>query len=204
MKKKKISSFLPSDVPGVEILPTKSLLGKRAADIASIHCHEVKLASQYSLSVPGSMSAFENKLAMHNFPIIAAGCIGIGQAALNKAVAYAKERSTFGKPIAQHQAVSFMLADMARMIEVAKILTFKAALACDRNLDEPALYFSAKAYAQDMVMSVTTDAVQILGAYGYTKEYAVEKLMRDAKMAQLFYGSSEAIKVKVGEALLAE
>ena len=146
--------------------------------------------------------SFADLVSCHNAPVIAAGCIGVARAALAHAIAYAKERRAFGKPIAEHQGVAFMIADMARIIEAGRLMVWKAAGACDSGSKNPALAEAAKAYAKEAVMSVTTDAVQIFGGYGYSREYPVEKLMRDAKVYQLFSGTDETTKGKLGRALL--
>lgn len=195
---------LPADVSGIELVDCPVLVGRKAADLASVTCHSVKITSNLRLSIKGGRKLLSEVLSRYNFPIIAATCVGVAQAALESACAYAKGRQAFGKAIAEHQAVSFMLADMVRAVEVARILAFTAAAASDSNYFCPSICLSAKSYAQEVVMKVTTSAVQVLGGYGYTSEYAVSKLMRDAKLCQLMYGTSESIKSEMGWALIAE
>jgi acyl-CoA dehydrogenase len=193
---------LPGDAAGVKTTASKALLGRRASDITSIECDKVKLAQDFRLDSDGKREAFVAQLKRLSFPLIAAGCVGVAKAALAHATTYAGQRQTFGKPIAQHQGVAFMLADMARAIEAARLLMWRAAKACDAEVEGETLGLAALAYAQEMAMSVTTDAVQIFGGYGYSKEYPVEKLMRDAKAYQLFGGTPFTAKGALGRFLL--
>jgi acyl-CoA dehydrogenase len=193
---------LPSDAGGVKATTGSAGLGRRASDIASIECDKVKLAEDCRLDSGGQRGAFVAQLRRLSFPLVAAGCVGVAKAALAHASIYAGQRQTFGKPIAQHQGVSFMLADMVRAIEAARLLTWRAAKACDAGVEGECLALAALAYAQEATMSVTTDAVQIFGGYGYSKEYPVEKLMRDAKAYQLFGGTALAAKGELGRSLL--
>ncbi len=122
-------------------------------------------------------------------PWIAAGAAGVIRRALEESRAYSLERKTFGVPIAQHQAIQFMLAEMAIAYETTRLLYHKAAWAVDQGEPDSIVSSYAKAYGADAAMRVTTDAVQIFGGYGYTKEYPVEKLMRDAKLLQIYEGT---------------
>ncbi len=123
-------------------------------------------------------------------PTTAAGAVGLAQRALDEAAEYARTRETMGVVIGKHQAIGHLLADMAIAVEAARLLTWKAAWAADRGeRNLPAAY--AKAFAADTAMKVTTDAVQIFGGYGYMAEYPVEKLMRDAKIYQIYEGTSQ-------------
>jgi acyl-CoA dehydrogenase len=146
------------------------------------------------------------KVAMKTFdrsrPWIAAAAAGLIRRALDESRAYSLERKTFGAPIAQHQAVQFMLAEMAISYEATRLLTHKAAWQVDSG-DLSAITSSyAKAYGADAAMRATTDAVQIFGGYGYTKEYPVEKLMRDAKLLQIYEGTSQIQRVVIARNLL--
>ena len=147
------------------------------------------------------------KIAMMTFdrsrPWIAAGAAGVIRRALEESRAYALERKTFGVPIAQHQAVQFMLAEMAIAYEATRLLCHKAAWNVDRGELDSIVSAYAKAYGADSAMSVTTDAVQIFGGYGYTKEYPVEKLMRDAKLLQIYEGTSQIQRMVIAKNLLA-
>jgi acyl-CoA dehydrogenase len=193
---------LPSKTSGLSLLASPVNLGRRACDLASVTCSGVELAERHRIRFSGDRHSFANQVSCYNSPVIAAGCVGVAKAALTHAIAYAKERHAFGKPIAEHQGLAFMIADMARMIEAARVMVLRAARACDSGWGNPNLAEAAKAYAKETAMLVTTDAVQIFGGYGYSREYPVEKLMRDAKVYQLFAGTDESIKGNLGRHLL--
>ncbi|MEO5970363.1 MAG: acyl-CoA dehydrogenase family protein, partial [Bdellovibrionia bacterium] len=152
---------------------------------------DVKVPEKYRLGKEGdgfkiAMSAFD-----HTRPAVAAGAVGLARRAMDEAVNYAKTRKAFGQSISNFQAVSFMIADMAKDIEAARMLVYKAAWTIDKGERNTKFAAFAKAFAADMVMRVTTDAVQVLGGYGYSEEYPVEKLMRDAKIYQIYEGTSQ-------------
>ena len=145
------------------------------------------------------------KVAMQTFdrsrPWIAAGACGLIRRALDESRQYALERKTFGVPIAQHQAIQFMIAEMGIAYEATRLLTHKAAWNVDRgDLDNVVSSYS-KAYGADAAMRVATDAVQVFGGYGYTKEYPVEKLMRDAKLLQIYEGTSQIQRMVIARHL---
>jgi acyl-CoA dehydrogenase len=125
----------------------------------------------------------------------------VSQRALDEWVRYAKERQQFGQPIAQFQAIQFMLADMAIEVEAMRLLTYKAAWMIDNGAPAPIVSSYAKAFGADQAMRITTDAVQIFGGYGYMKEYPVEKLMRDAKLLQIYEGTSQVQRVVIARNL---
>jgi alkylation response protein AidB-like acyl-CoA dehydrogenase len=135
-------------------------------------------------------------------PTIGAQALGIAQGAFDHAVSYAKERQQFGQPIARFQGIEFMLADMAMKIEASRLLVYKAASAVVER-DPRVSYYAAiaKAFASDTAMAVTTDAVQILGGYGYVKEYPVERMMRDAKITQIYEGTNQIQRVVIARAV---
>jgi acyl-CoA dehydrogenase len=135
-------------------------------------------------------------------PEIGAIAIGVSQRALDEATRYAKERQQFGQPIAQFQAIQFMLADMAIDVEAMRLLTYKAAWMIDEGAAAPIVSSYAKAFGADHAMRITIDAVQIFGGYGYMKEYPVEKLMRDAKLLQIYEGTSQVQRVVIARNLL--
>ncbi len=135
-------------------------------------------------------------------PWIAAGATGLIRRALEESRAYALERKTFGVPIAQHQAVQFMIAEMAIAYEATRLLCHKAAWAVDQGEIDSVVSSYAKAFGADAAMRVATDAVQIFGGYGYTKEYPVEKLMRDAKLLQIYEGTSQIQRVVIARNVL--
>ncbi|MGE1062076.1 acyl-CoA dehydrogenase [Megasphaera paucivorans] len=133
---------------------------------------------------------------------VAAQALGIGQAALEAAIKYSKEREQFGKPICANQAIAFMLADMATRLEAARLLTYQAADLKGRGLPYSKEAAMAKMYASDAAMSIATDAVQILGGYGYIREYPVERLMRDAKITQIYEGTNQVQRMVISGQLL--
>ncbi|MGA3207586.1 MAG: acyl-CoA dehydrogenase [Dehalococcoidia bacterium] len=133
---------------------------------------------------------------------IAAQAVGIAQGALDHAIKYAKQRVQFGKPIATQQGISFMLANMATKVEAARLMTYRAAFNKSNDLPYAKEAAMAKLFASDAAMSVTTDAVQVFGGYGYSREYPVERLMRDAKITQIYEGTSEAMRMVIGGSIL--
>jgi alkylation response protein AidB-like acyl-CoA dehydrogenase len=135
-------------------------------------------------------------------PMTAILAVGIARAAFEHAARYAKERKQFGQPIGKFQGVQFMLADMATEIESARLLVMRSAAMLDAKLDATLMSSMGKRVAADMAMRVTTDAVQIFGGYGYTKDYPVEKLMRDAKLMQIYEGTSQIQRVVIARELL--
>jgi acyl-CoA dehydrogenase len=128
--------------------------------------------------------------------------VGVAQRALDESVKYAKERQAFGVPIAQHQAIQYMLADMAMSIQAARLLAWQAAWLVDQGLPNTKQAAFAKAFAADSAMRITTDAVQIFGGYGFMKEYPVEKLMRDVKVFQIYEGTSQIQRNIIARELL--
>jgi alkylation response protein AidB-like acyl-CoA dehydrogenase len=136
-------------------------------------------------------------------PTIAAQALGIAQGALDVALAYANEREQFGKPIGHFEGIQFMLADMAMEVEAARLLVYKAASLVEAGDPRMTFFASvAKCYAGDAAMKVTTDAVQILGGYGYMREYPVERMMRDAKITQIYEGTNQIQRVVMARQLL--
>jgi len=133
---------------------------------------------------------------------IAAQAVGIAQGALDAAIKYAKQRVQFGKPIASQQGISFMLANMATKVEAARLMAYRAAYNKSNDLPYSKEAAMAKLFASDVAMSVTTDAVQVFGGYGYSREYPVERLMRDAKITQIYEGTSEAMRMVIGGSIL--
>jgi acyl-CoA dehydrogenase len=189
-----ISAFVvPMDSPGVTIEKHLEKMGQRATDTSAFALHDVRVPAENRLGEEGD--GFKIAMATLDFtrPGTAIGAVGVAQAAYEHALEYAKERVTFDLPIAMHQAVGFMVADMATEIQAARLLCWQAAWMLDRGMGREATLYSsfAKRFAADTAMKVTTDAVQVLGGYGYIKEYPVEKLMRDAKLFQIYEGTSQ-------------
>lgn len=195
---------VPAGEDGLEFAPPLEMLGRKAQFIAPARLEEVMVDKANVLGTPGQCEKIFAASLVKNFPLVAASMVGIARAALEHALKYSKERHTFGVPISNFQGISFMLADMAKDIEAARLLVYQAAQLADQGLGQLCIAEAvcAKAFAQDMVMRVTTDAVQVYGGYGFSKEYPVEKLMRDAKVSQLLDGTSELLKVNLGRQLV--
>jgi acyl-CoA dehydrogenase len=201
---KGISAFIvPADTPGVKVGKKENKMGQRCSNTAQVHLEDVVLHKGLLLGKEGD--GF--KIAMRTFdrtrPDIGSFACGLMRRALDESVKYAKERKTFGVPIAEHQAIQFMLADMAIAYEAGHLLTFKAAAMLDAGAPASIVSSYSKAFAADNAMRVATDAVQIFGGNGYTKEYPVEKLMRDAKLLQIYEGTSQIQRIIIARHLLA-
>jgi acyl-CoA dehydrogenase len=178
-------------------------LGQRASDTSTIHFDGVKVPAENVLAEAGH--GF--KVAMQTFdrtrPDIGAGACGLMRRALDESVAYALERKTFGVPIAQHQMVQAMIADMAIKYEATRLLVLKAAWMIDKGDRNSLVASFSKAFGADSAMEVATDAVQVFGGAGYMKDYPVEKLMRDAKILQIYEGTSQIQRMVIARNVLA-
>jgi acyl-CoA dehydrogenase len=197
-----MSAFVvPMDSPGVTIEKHLDKMGQRATDTSAFALQDVRVPAANRLGAEGD--GFKIAMATLDFtrPGTAIGAVGVAQAAYDHAVAYAKERVTFDVPIAMHQGVNFMIADMATEIEASRLLTWQAAWMLDQGHGRKATLYSsfAKRFAADTAMKVATDAVQVFGGYGYTKEYPVEKLMRDAKLFQIYEGTSQIQRLVIAK-----
>lgn len=190
------------DTPGVSVGKKENKMGQRCSNTTDVIFEDVKVGK--ANIVGGEGEGF--KVAMRSFdrtrPWIAAGAAGIIRRSLDESRKYALERKTFGVPIAQHQAIQFMLAEMAIAYETTRLLCHKAAAAIDGGAADSIISSYAKAYSADAAMRVSTDAVQIFGGYGYTKEYPVEKLMRDAKLLQIYEGTSQIQRMVIARNVL--
>ncbi|TMA23865.1 MAG: acyl-CoA dehydrogenase [Deltaproteobacteria bacterium] len=195
---------VPRDLAGVSVGKKEDKLGQRASNTTDVLFEEVKLTRKNL--VGGEGEGF--KIAMKTFdrsrPWIAAGATGIMRRALDESRRYALERKAFGQPIAQFQAIQFMLAEMAMKYEATRLLMLKAAWSIGEGRIDAIESSYAKAFGADSAMAVATDAVQIFGGYGYTKEYPVEKLMRDAKLLQIYEGTSQIQRMVIARNLLAQ
>ena len=194
--------IVETDWDGVEIGAKEDKLGIRSSDTHTIMYSDVRVPKENRIGDDGFGFKFAMKTLSGGRIGIAAQALGIGAGALELSTAYAKERETFGKPIAQHQAIAFKLADMATEVEAARLLVYQAAQAKDRGLNYDTLSSMAKLYASRVAMEQTVEAVQIHGGYGFVKEYHVERLMRDAKITQIYEGTSEVQKIVLSRALL--
>jgi acyl-CoA dehydrogenase len=203
LKHKGIGAFIVhKDQKGLTVGRHEDKLGQRASDTAALMLEEVRVPAAQVLAAPGQ--GF--KLAMETFnqtrPDIGAIAVGIMRRCLDECVAYAKERKTFGKPIAEHQMVQAILAEMAIRIEATSLLVRKAAWNLDKGIRNPIVSSYAKAFGADAAMQTAIDAVQIFGGNGYTKDYPVEKLMRDAKILQIYEGTAQIQRIVIAKALL--
>jgi len=197
---KGMSAFIvPKDTPGIEVGKKEQNLGQRASDTRAITFNDVKVPKANLLGKEGqgwflAMSAFD-----HSRPVVSAAAVGLARSAMQHAVRYAKERTTFGVPIYKHEALAFMIAEMAMKIDAARLLVWQSAWKIDhgeRNTKEAAM---AKAYAADTAMETALNAVQVFGGYGFSREYPVEKLMRDAKVFQIYEGTSQIQRVIIAK-----
>ena len=183
--------YVPRETEGVEVGKKEKNMGQRASDTRAVTFNDVKVPKANRIGDEGkgwllAMAAFD-----HSRPIVAAAAVGLARSAMEHAARYAKERTTFGVPIHKHQAVAFLVADMATRVEAARFLVWNSAFRIDRgerNTREAAM---AKAFAADSAMQTAVDAVQVFGGYGFNTEYPVEKLMRDAKIFQIYEGTSQ-------------
>jgi acyl-CoA dehydrogenase len=189
-----LSAFIvPMDAPGVTIEQHLDKMGQRSTDTSAFSLTDVAVPAAHRIGEEGDGFKIAMQTLDFTRPGTAAGAVGVAQAAYEYAVDYAKERVTFDMPIAMHQGVNFLIADMATEIEAARLLVWQAAWMLDSGYGRRATLYSsfAKRFAADTAMKVTTDAVQVFGGYGYIKEYPVEKLMRDAKLFQIYEGTSQ-------------
>jgi acyl-CoA dehydrogenase len=191
-KYKGISAFIVErDRPGFSVSKKFDKLGQRASDTAEITLDEVVVPECNRLGREGDGFMIAMKVFDRSRPTVAASAVGLAQRALDESVKYAKERTTMGVPIIQHQGIGFLLADMAMNVEAARLLAYKAAWLVDQGQPNTKFAAFAKAFAADSAMKAATDAVQVFGGYGYMKEYPVEKLMRDCKVYQIYEGTSQ-------------
>ncbi len=189
--------------PGITLGPHEDKMGMRSSDTHSVMFNDVKVPKENRIGEEGFGFKFAMKTLEGGRIGIASQALGLASGALERAVAYSKERKAFGTEIANHQAIAFKLADMAVKVENARNLCLKAAWLKDQKKPFGVASAMAKQYAADIAMEVTTEAVQIHGGYGYVKEYHVERLMREAKLTQIYEGTSEIQKIVISRALLA-
>ncbi|HZG90769.1 MAG TPA: acyl-CoA dehydrogenase family protein [Pseudonocardia sp.] len=199
-----ISAFVVrADDPGFEIGPKERKLGISGSPTREIYFTDCRIPADRIIGAEGTGFKTALKTLDHTRPTIGAQAVGIAQGALDVAIGYVKERSQFGRKIAEFQGLQFMLADMAMKVEAARQLVYVAASRAERG--EPNLGFissAAKCLASDTAMSVTTDAVQLLGGAGYTRDFPVERMMRDAKITQIYEGTNQIQRMVMARALL--
>jgi acyl-CoA dehydrogenase len=182
---------VPTDLDGVVVEKHLDKMGQRATDTSALAFQDVKVPARNRLGEEGQGFKIAMQTLDNTRPGTAAGAVGVARAAFEHAVDYSKERVQFDQPIAMNQGVNFLVADMAAEIEAARLLVWQAAWLLDQGQRATLQSSYAKRFAADTAMKVTTDAVQIFGGYGYIKEYPVEKLMRDAKLFQIYEGTSQ-------------
>jgi acyl-CoA dehydrogenase len=203
LRHKGITAFvIPRDLPGVSTGKKENKLGQRASDTCDVMFDNVKLGPDNILGQPGNGFAIAMETFDKSRPMIAALCAGLIRRCQEESRSYALERKAFGVPIAQHQAVQFMIAEMVMAYEATRMLYLKAAWEVDHDVKRTSTSAIAKALGADWAMKSATDAVQVFGGYGYTKEYPVEKLMRDAKLLQIYEGTSQIQRVVIARNFL--
>ena len=202
-KHKGINAFiLEKGMPGFVVGKKEDKMGIRSSDTHSLMFQDVRVPKENRIGDEGFGFTFAMKTLDGGRLGIAAQAVGIATGAIERAIAYTKERSSFNKKISEHQGIQFKLAEMATKVETAQLITLKAAQLKDANEDYAQASAMAKLYASEVAMSVSTDAVQIHGGYGYVKEFHVERLMRDAKITEIYEGTSEIQKIIIARNLL--
>lgn len=200
---KGINAFIvETDWDGVSVGAKEDKLGIRSSDTHTIMYSDVKVPKENRIGEDGFGFKFAMKTLTGGRIGIAAQALGIAGGSYELSVAYAKEREAFGKPIAQHQAIAFKLADMLKDIEAAKMLVYRSAWLKDQGMDYSSASSMAKLFASEAAMKHSVEAVQIHGGYGFVKEYHVERLMRDAKITQIYEGTSEVQRIVMSRNLL--
>ncbi|MCZ4243481.1 acyl-CoA dehydrogenase [Pedobacter punctiformis] len=203
LKHKGINAFIvEKGAEGFTIGPKENKLGIRGSDTHSLMFNDVKVPKENRIGEDGFGFKFAMKTLEGGRIGIAAQALGIAQGAFELATQYAKERKSFGKPISEHQAIAFKLADMATQIEAARLLVYKAAWLKNNGLPYTQAGSMAKLFASKVAMDVTVEAVQVHGGYGFVKEYHVERLMRDAKITQIYEGTSEIQKMVISREVI--
>ena len=200
-----ISAFVvPQGAPGMQVTPLHGKMGIRGSSTNEVVFQDTPVPAENLLGEEGRGFRYAMEILDSSRIIIAAQCVGIGQAALEEAVRYAQQRETFGRPIAQHQAVQFMLADMATAVYAARTTTMQAATLKDEGqpyINEASM---AKLIASEMCVNVTSQALQVHGGYGYFKDAPVERLFRDARVTTIYEGTSEVQRLLIARQTLAQ
>ena len=194
--------IVPADTPGISRGKKEDKMGQRASDTRVLDFDGVRVPAAQRLGAEGEGFKIAMQTLDRSRPPIAALATGIAQRALDEATKYAGERKAFGTAIGSFQAVQFLLADMAKDIEAARLLTLQSAWMVDEGMRASKYSSMAKCFATDAAMRVTTDAVQVFGGNGYTRDYPVEKLMRDAKLMQIYEGTNQIQRLVIARELL--
>src|SRR5436190_387224 len=202
--KRKYLTKLAAGEGGFSFGAPEKKLGIKGSPTREVYFDKVRIPADRMIGEEGTGFATAMKTLDHTRVTIAAQAVGVAQGALDYALGYATERQQFGKPIADFQGLQFMLADMGMKVEAARQLTYAAAGRSERG-DKDLTFFgaSAKCFASDVAMEVTTNAVQVLGGYGYTRDYPVERMMRDAKITQIYEGTNQVQRIVMARQLLA-
>ena len=194
--------IVEKDWPGLTVGKKEINMGQRCSDTRGLTFEDVEIPEENVVGRVGdgwklAMAAFD-----YTRPSVAAGAVGVARAAMEHAMAYSTQRTAFGKPLSGHQAIAFMIAEMSMNIEAGRLLCWRAASLKDAGERNTMAAAHAKAFCADMAMKVATDAVQVLGGYGFNTEYPVEKLMRDAKIFQIYEGTSQIQRLIISRELL--
>jgi acyl-CoA dehydrogenase len=197
-----ISAFVVPRDAGVVVDKHEDKLGQRASNTAAVSFNDVEVPASHLLGEENQGFKLAMMTLDRTRPGVAAMAVGIARAAMEFATDYSKERVQFGVPIAMHQAIQFMIADMATEVEAARLLTWKSAVQMDRDERNTITSSHAKRFAADAAMKIATDAVQVYGGYGFIKDYPVEKLFRDAKIMQLYEGTSQIQRLVIARETL--
>jgi len=197
-----ISAFVVPRDAGVVVDKHEDKMGQRASNTATISFNDVEIPADHLIGEENKGFKIAMMTLDRTRPGVAAMATGIARAAMEFAIDYSKERVQFGVPIAMHQAIQFMIADMATKVEAARLLTWKSATMLDQGERNTLLSSHAKRFAADSAMEVATDAVQVYGGYGFIKDYPVEKLMRDAKIMQLYEGTAQIQRLVIARETL--
>lgn len=197
-----MTAFIVEKEHGVRVGSVENKMGQRASDQVELHFENVRVPAENVLGAPGHGFRVALGTLDRARPMTAAGAVGIARRALMEAVQYAKKRQQFGQPLASQEAIQFKLADMATNIEAARLLAWQAAWMADQGLPQSKQSAMSKCFAGDIAMTATIEAVQIFGGNGYSREYPVEKLMRDAKLMQIYEGTQEIQRLVIARELV--
>ncbi|TFG24600.1 MAG: acyl-CoA dehydrogenase [Promethearchaeota archaeon] len=202
-KHRGICAFIvPTDTEGVRLGKHIPKLGQRSSNTVSVGLKDVRIQKENVLAKPGRGFVVAMQTFAHTRPAIGAFAVGCARSAMEYSIDYAKKREVFGRPIERYQAIQFKIAEMYKDIEAARLLTHKAAWEADQGMDNNLSSAIAKAFASDVAMNVTTEAIQIFGGYGYLRTYPVEKLFRDAKLYQIYEGTSEIQRIVISRFIM--
>jgi alkylation response protein AidB-like acyl-CoA dehydrogenase len=200
---KGISAFVVEKGPGLSVGKIEDKMGMRGSQTSELIFEDCRVPAENRLGEEGTGFITAMKTLDNSRPLVGAQALGIAQGALELAIAWAKERKQFGKPIGMLQGIAFLLADMATEVEAARLLVYKAAAMADRGDPNLTIYSAmSKMKASDVAMRVTTDTVQVMGGYGYMRDHPAERMMRDAKVTQIYEGTNQVQRVVISRALL--